>query len=441
MASGETLLKLTDFPFSYSIIGILSGVLGFGISDNYLIFLGIAGAFGTFLTITDPIGWLLRKNEEDRIEKGYDVKHNSNLTLEKQYKISALRTKSINFELEKIVGLFYFIIILALFLAATMPPDSLLFEKLIIKNNGGELLCDILCFKMSYLSISLAALIILVIKANRFWKDLDKKIMIAGYHQIAINDDNATQTSIESMTRAVEQNDWELARIWQGKIKEEIKYKKGKRELIIKAADMVFSLLHKEAVGFETQLKAIPHTRRHPSFDHPEWDKIKQHSHQSIIEDTKLRHRIDSFYNMMYEYNGKLGEVSIIVDEIIKKHGTQVYGQKVVNIIFDVKLNVGGGGRPDLVGCAMQDIHPLDFYHQDGVVREITVRKEDDEETHRDSKFNDSILFDKAWLPILSEVKQNPDVENLKQLFSELKIENAKLMKIYSEKIEMQWKV
>jgi len=439
MVAGETILKLTDFPFSYSIIGIILGVLGFGISDNYLIFLGIAGAFGTFLAITDPIGWLVRKNAEDRINKGYDNKNNSTQNLEKQYKISALRTKSINFEIEKIIGLFYFIIILVLFLAATMPPNSLLFEKLIISDSTGQLLCDVLCFKMGYFGAGLAALAILVVKANRFWKNLDEKIMIAGFHQIAINNDNATQTSVESMTRSVEQNDWETAKLWRNKIKEEIKYKKGKREMIIKASDLVYSPLHHESTQFEANLKSIPWTRRYPSFDHKEWDKIKQYSYQSIIEDEDLRRRITSFYNLMFDYDQNTGSVGRIVADIINKHASQVLGLSIRRIDCDV-VSSRGSGNVDLMGCALFDVHPLEFYQDKGTLREFTITYTKDNAT-QDEKFDDSDILDQIWKLVIDDVKQNKEVQKLQEMFSQLKIENPKLMKIYSEKIGMQWKV
>ena len=435
MVAGETILKLTDFPFSYSIIGILSGVLGFGISDNYLIFLGVAGAFGTFLTITDPIGWLLRKNEEDRIKKGYDVKHNPELTLEKQFKISALRTKSITFEFKKIIGLFYFIIILFFFLAATIPPDALLFEKLIIKNNDGEALCDILCFKISYLSISSAALIILVIKANRFWKDLDKKIEIAGFHQIAINNDNATQTSVENMTRAVEQNDWALAKIWQGKIEEEIKYKKGKRELIIKAADMVVSPLHFEASEFQKYLqnRTIDPFRE---FNTAEWTKIKQNSLQSIVEDTNLRRRIESFYNTLNDYNKIVPKLFSEMNKIINKNFSEVFNKNVSGVEFYLDLP-NSGNTVHLQTCALFEINPMEFDHPPREFGSFRLRIQNGDQI-RDAQYTKLNDFDKVWQLVLEDVKNNNMIIKIKKYLAELEINNNKLMKIYSEKIGMQ---
>lgn len=439
MTAGETILKLTDFPFSYSIIGIISGVLGFGISDNYLIFLGIAGAFGTFLAITDPIGWLVRKNAEDRINKGYDNKNNSTQNLEKQYKISALRTKSINFEIEKIIGLFYFIIILVLFLAAVTPPNSLLFEKLIINDSAGQLLCDVLCFKMGYFGVGLAALAILVVKANRFWKNLDEKIMIAGFHQIAINNDNATQTSVESMTRSVEQNDWETAKLWKNKIKEEIKYKKGKREMIIKAADIIYSPLHFESSEFQKHLESMKQAKEFTNFETTQWEKIKHNSLQSIVEDVKLRQRIEKFYKLMKDYNDQTTNLFREMNEIINGKFSEDFGKNVSG----VEVHLGSPSSGDVVylhRCAMSEIHPLEFKSTPEKFGSFKLQVRTGNTVHY-SEYTQQNDFDNTWKRVLEDVKNNAVIIKIKKYLTELEIENRKLMKIYSDKIGMQWKV
>ena len=41
MTAGETILKFTDYPFAYSIVGISLGMLGFSLSGNHIIFLGM----------------------------------------------------------------------------------------------------------------------------------------------------------------------------------------------------------------------------------------------------------------------------------------------------------------------------------------------------------------------------------------------------------------
>ena len=53
----------------------------------------------------------------------------------------------------------------------------------------------------------------------------------------------------------------------------------------------------------------------------------------------------------------------------------------------------------------------------------------------------DGKKFDNAWSNIISEAKLNQEVQKLQRIYAALKIENSKLLKIYSNKIGMQWKV
>ena len=437
MPSGETILKLTDFPFAYSIIGIISGVMGFSIGENQILFLGIAGAFGTFLTIIDPIGWIIRKNVENRIHRTHDKTGKLSNVFEKEYKISALKTKSINFEIEKIIGLFYFVIIISFFILAMATP-TMFFEKLIIYDNNKEPLCSDFCFKFIYLTIGAITLFILAIKSNQFWRELDEKIEIAGFHQIAINNDNATQTSVESMTRAVEQNDWPIARLWYDKIQEEIKYKKGKRELIIKSADLVYSPLHKEATDFENQLIITPPPRRYPTFAQTEWNKIKIFSYQSIIEDSNLRHRITSFYNQINDYNKQIGTTNREIQKIINNHVSNELGGGVTRVRYDVNYD-NANSEVDLIGCVLSDEHPLDSYGEKSKMSMIEITR--NRNSQRTATAEDGKKFDNAWSNIISEAKLNQEVQKLQRIYAALKIENSKLLKIYSNKIGMQWKV
>lgn len=69
----DNLLKLTEFPFSYSLIGLLALIFGEGLhlEEDALAKLGpliiLMGFVATTLSITDPLGalqrWLLRRSE------------------------------------------------------------------------------------------------------------------------------------------------------------------------------------------------------------------------------------------------------------------------------------------------------------------------------------------------------------------------------------------
>jgi len=71
MATGETILKFTDYPFAYSIIGIGLSMFGFSLGQNQLVFLGLAGAFGTFLATVDPLGAAIRRVEGNHLTKKF----------------------------------------------------------------------------------------------------------------------------------------------------------------------------------------------------------------------------------------------------------------------------------------------------------------------------------------------------------------------------------
>lgn len=435
MAAGETLLKFTDYPFAYSIVGIISGMLGFSLSQNSLIFLGLAGAIGTFFTIVDPLGEILRKNAERRIKKKNQKKELDSMEL--QFKLSSLKTKSITYELEKIIGIFYFLIVIILFLFAVILPTPF-FEKLMIHDSNNVPLCSDWCFKLSYSVLSFFALLIIFEKVRRFWRELNKKINIAADHMSIINDDNATQTSVASMTRAVEQNDWELAELWSHKIDDEIINKKGKRELIIKSADLVFSPLHFESSDFQKYLENLNQTKQYADFETKKWDEIKQKSLQSLVEDIELRQRIENFYKLMNDYNDLTRQIFPEINQIINKNFSNVFGKDVNGVELHMD-HPNSGNTVYLYQHAMFETNPLESKSS----RKFgSFKLQIIEENKRNYlEFTNQESFDDAWRRVLEDVKNNEIMIKTKRYLKELETENLKLIKIYSEHIEMQWNV
>lgn len=431
MVSGETLLKFTDYPFAYSFVGIISAMIGFSLGQNQLIFLGIAGAVGTFLTIIDPIGGGLRKNAETRIKKASKKKKLDDLKI--QFKLSSLKSKSISYEMEKIIGMFYFVIIISLFMLGVFLPTPF-FEKLVILDGDEEPLCSEWCFKFSYLGLSLAALVIISEKGRRFWRELDRKVDIAADHMDAINDDNATQTSVESMTRAIEQNDWELAELWGHKIEDEIINQKGKRESTIKAADTIFSPLHSESSEFEKHLKKMKQNRQFTEFKTEQWDHINQHSLQSMVEDEELRHKIENFYKIMNDYNELTPKLFLEMGKIINKNFSDVFKKNVSGVEFHLD-SPDSGDTVHLHDCAMSEIHPLNFYFHPRKFGGFKISTRNGNQVHH-SLYEQQSSFDTAWNLVLEDVKNNEIIIKIKKYLKDLEIENEKLMKIYSDKIK-----
>jgi len=171
VTAGETLLKISDYPFAYSTVAILTGIFGLSITQNQILFLGIAGAFGTLLTIADPIGLIIRK----RLEQIAEGKKSSSL----QYEKSAIKSRSIGIEFDRIIGLVYFTIIAILFIVAILVfPDFS--ENFKLVSPDGETVCDSDCFVFWGLIGAMALAILLGILGTKKWRELYGKLIIAG---------------------------------------------------------------------------------------------------------------------------------------------------------------------------------------------------------------------------------------------------------------------
>lgn len=439
MAVGETILKFTDYPFAYSFIGIVLGMIGFSLGRNDLVFLGIAGAFGTFLTIVDPLGGRLRKVAENRINAKQTDKSFTDVDI--QFRISAIKSKSITYEIEKIVGMFYFVIIVMLFMIAVVAPTPF-FEKLVIYDKNNQPLFDDWFLKLTYLGLSLASLIILAFKAGKFWNELDNKIVIAGYHLTVINDDDVTPTSVESMTRAIEQNDWELADLWSEKIEEEKTYKKGKREIIIKSADIIFSPLHVENINIETSINRFEPNRMYSELPKTEWDNITKKSYNFMIDDGKFRQRIHSFYIKIDEYNALFPTVVRNLSNVINSIMSSTYQKQLTEIMVNVR-NADGSTGYRLVDCALFNVYPTTL-QQGSEIQAISVQViENGGGRHSEGldEVEEIKKFEGAWQTITNNISSDEQLRKLKQLIHDIQIENRKLQEKYHEMIEWQWKV
>jgi len=358
---------------------------------------------------------------------------------ENLYAVSAIDTRSIRVEIDKVVGLIYFAITALAFVIAAIVSSNLT-DSLVIYDNDGAVVCDSFCIRISTGVASGGIMTILSIIARKRWNELDDKCLTAGFHKLAINNEYATSNSVENMTRAIEQNDWEIAKDWREKIEEEIKYKKGKREIVIKVADIVYTPLHKSTIAFQNSIKGMKWSRRFPTYDVNEWDTIKTNSSQSLIEETDLRSRIESFYDLVSKYNEFMGTVNVRAEQIISQQASEIYGKNVRSIDYDVE-SPQGSGKVELFGCALFDVHPLDYYIVRGKLRSLRVEFINEKRETQYASYTDTTLFDKMWELVRTDVKNDPGITKMHEYFEEIKKENGKLSKIFSEKIAMQLKV
>ncbi len=427
MASGETLLKITDYPFAYSLVALLTALGGLSISQNQILFLGTAGAIGTLLTFSDPAGIVIRTQQE-RHFKG---------KVNEQYCIDAIEKSAITTEIDKIVGMIYFAATALLFIVVLILSPTLA-DNLVYPT------CDKSCIQFYGVIGGATGLAFAgVFVRYRWFKNLPEKITIAGIHQLAINSEFPVRNSVENMTNAIDQNDWITAAEWGNKILEEIQYKRGKREIILRAGERVYRPLHREGNGIVTKLNDMGISRNYVPIHEEQWSAIRLDADDLIIEDESFRNIITEFYNSIYKYNATLGTIRTIINEIITERASQIYELKVTRLECTIVRIGGGMNKPDLIDCALYELHPrkylgddilkaIDVMHIDSLGRQLNV-KLDSEGTLID--------FEKIWGLVLSDVKRNKNVIRFKELVTEIRQKAPILIEKCKEKIALEWKV
>lgn len=363
MTAGETVLKFTDYPFAYSAVILVGSIFGFGLSPNKYLFLGVAGAFGTFLTVVDPIGWCVKKRLEQRIKPNDDKKHsklcswicsklktesdkiepNSNViepTIEN--KKSAIHSRGIGIEVDKIIGLLYFLVTVILFLAVMLVPSSTLADSLTIHDKTEKnLLVDSHHIRIYSVIGSSVILLILGIIGFRRWLELDEKVETEGIHQLAIGNEFATENSVEKMTGAIDLGDWITAKEWAKKIKKEIEKKKGKRDLIITTSEAVYEPLYKDLIALEGSSQQIESNKRYATVTFEAWGKIKVGLLHLSVTDSEFMKLADSLQREINRYNNSI--TSLTKDDVRKviiNHLSSTYEN-----VQDVTYNVVGIGK------------------------------------------------------------------------------------------------
>ncbi len=333
MTAGETLLKVADYPFAYSFVILLGAIFGFGLSENKILILGIAGAFGTFLTIVDPWGFYVRWQLKKGLNK---ITKTKKIFPELKFHIKALDSRAIGIEIDRIIGMFYFVISIFTFIVAMWGSSSFA-NNLIIRDSNQNIILGDLYIRTISSVVAIIAMVILATISRRKWKELDKKLEVAAMHQFSIGHEYATKTTVENMTRAIDLGDWTSAEEWAQELKEEIENKKGKREIIIKSAEIVFRPLHEDSMNIESTCQGILNAKNYYGITSNTWDQLKRSGVHLMIEDADLRHRIESFYNTIYDYNKLSSRINTDTDNLIKQSMSNSFGKKVIAIRYFVK--------------------------------------------------------------------------------------------------------
>jgi len=127
------------------------------------------------------------------------------------------------------------------------------------------------------------------------------------------------------------------------------------------------------------------------------------------------------------------------MNKIINKIFSKVFNKNIDSVEFYLDPP-NSGNTVHLQTCALSEIHPLKFVRPPRQFNSFKLRIKIEEQL-KESKHTELNDFDNAWQQVLEDVKNNEMMIKIKKHLKELEIENNKLMKIYSDKIEIQWKV
>lgn len=444
MPVGETFLKFTDYPFAYSLVIISAKIGGFSISQNQFLIFGLAGALGTLLAIIDFPGWIIRR----RLEKNINLRpEKDELYDDKKYAISAINTRSITFEVDKLTGLVYFVFTAIVFLAGGIGSIHLS-DSLVIYDTNNQIVFDSWQIRIFIIVGAIVLLGILSIILDKKWKEMNGKLLVAGFHKFAINNEFALESSIQNMTRSVEQNDWNIAKDWQEKIRIEIKHKKNKRELIIKSAETIYRPLHEESSKITDLIRQTSSGKYYSTFPIDNWSNIVLKSNYFLIEEN-IFHKIRGFYEKINEYNKLKDKFTRKTESLILKYASATFGKKIRELRYHVQYtenDVPHSAQSNLVSCALFNIHPLQFYTEEGIIphqldMEVIDPVNSSSRNHPTNSSSDFKLFDEMWEHLLKDIDNDSEYIQLRKLFDFINYENSNLIPIYEDKIRMELNV
>lgn len=439
MSSGETLLKITDFPFAYSVISVLFVAIGMNIHDTkFITGLGIAGALGTFLTITDPVGRLLKFILRRNLQKLKDCANENTIEyLNLDYSIRAIGTRSIGIEIDKIVSLFYFAFLLSFIsICVTFSPY---FDTLLdVKNHNGATLFNLVQSKSIIVIISSIVILILAIVLVRNRNDLRRHVHTAGVYQRGISSEFATPNTVDSISKAVDQNDWQTAEEWQNVLLKEIRTEKGKKDLLLQSVQSVYRPLYIEMMNIESTYNLVNSDGNFRQFQNAEWTKIKS-SPEFLMINEQERNQIESFYGVIDEYN-KIVEVSNnIASKILRQRVAIDYGEKYAGINYWIE-STRGVQAPSLQALMLTGMHPMAQFPNETHPKMHRIELLTDGGRGENYTEEDAIMkFNTFWENLVKDADNNLEIKRMKGYFKDIHDKSEKLKSLYLEKIEKQW--
>ena len=417
MTTGETLLKITDYPFSYSVTVIIFIWIGVNVQEAKLLGeLGVAGAIGTFLTIVDPLGRLFKFGLKRHFKK-YQQKGDGAKLLG-EYQIRAIKTKSIGIEIDKIVGLVYFLLVIFLFGIALISSPTFALD-ISPKDKNEKPLWDLHVLQIGGAIGSIIAMIILGIIGVKNRDEVTNHVVTVGTYEYGISSPFATRETIESMSNAVDQNDWPTAEEWAKIVEHEIEIKKAKKNEIINQAELIYEPLYQESLQIEGAIKSSTFTKTMPTFSFAEWQKIKNGSIYLNIQDLELKDQIEKFYDLIEKYQHLWGKAYNKSEQIVQSAASAFYSVPVIEIRCIIKTKDGERGIPELQHLLLTNTYPTDYYPAGSTLSSIEIRIQNGNNIRKDSE-QDFQHLKQLWSNLLDKAKEDADINELRNLFEQI---------------------
>lgn len=347
MTVGDTLLKITDYPFAYSLVFILIGLAGYNLSDpRSLAFFALAGFAGTFLAIVDPFGKGIRLYFMSFSQNRFRKAKNRQVVTEWNYFRSAFFTKSIEIEKDKLVSNIYFQISIIVFLLAVLLSNT--FASRLSLENGVNTTC-ISCIQQTLTTVLLS--VFSIIFGMMIWNgyNMTKKAEIVATYLFCINSTKATRESIENISKFIDVGDWKTAEYWKNIVEDEYHNEEGlqkeRNEKLTKHVQTLLESFNKTYTEHEKKNRAITldimnNTEQRKTleeiFKEFEWyDSLIQHLYTDKNNNvfSSFKKYLEAEANSTESYDKWDKEKKSEIDDIINNLGLQIQ-QRNPNIVI-----------------------------------------------------------------------------------------------------------
>lgn len=433
MAIGETLLKTTQIPFAYSIILLFFRIMNIDYGmESIIAIIGIGSILGTGITILDPVGMIFRQ-----LLTNQSVKRPNKI--ERDFIISAINTRSIKFEIDKLTSISYFILILVISLCALFSGN---FVYDLTYDTVNNFVCDIDCTRTLMIVFICVILIIVIVVLYKNFMKIPKNIIFVSRYQYGINSEFVTDVTLQSIARSIEQNDWAIVEKWAKQIDCDIKTEKNKREYNMRAMEQVYQPLYDENVAITTIVDNILDPRCNDlTLPCDAWSKIENNIElKLIITDKTTTENIHTLYQNIKEYNKTKTDIDQMITSIIKEEFLILVKYDIRELRCDLINKDNEITSINLIDCLKIDLHPNQYMpkHNFNSIH-VTVLDGSDRLLYNHNVDG----FDKLWIAILKRYANEVKYRQFKliELLMIIKNINQKLTPLLHERINIVWSI